>query len=58
MYMLNSAEYTEEKIYKALEILYTDRKNEFRELSRVVVGEKKLKEKGYDVFFLTEFAGD
>ena len=40
MYMLNSTEYTEEKIHKALEILYTDRKNEFRELSEVILTEK------------------
>ncbi len=40
MYMLNTEEYTEEKIYKALEILYTDRKNEFRELSEVILAEK------------------
>ncbi len=40
MYMLNTAEYTEEKIQQALEILYTDRKNEFRELSEVILAEK------------------
>lgn len=44
MYMLNSAEYTEEKIHKALELLYTDRENEFRELSQVCLGEKNLHE--------------
>lgn len=42
MYMLNSSEYTEEKIQEALKILYTDRKNEFRELSRVFLDEKRL----------------
>jgi hypothetical protein len=31
MYMLNTEEYTEEKIQQALEILYVDRENEFRE---------------------------
>ena len=31
MYMLNTEEYTEEKIHQALEMLYMDRKNEFRE---------------------------
>jgi len=56
--MLNSAEYTEEKIYKALEILYTDRKNEFRELSRVVVGEKKLKEMSNWKEFILNFCLD
>ncbi len=40
MYMLNTEEYTEEKIQQALETLYTDRKNEFRELSEVILGEK------------------
>ena len=40
MYMLNTEEYTEEKIQKALEVLYTDRKNEFDELSKVILGEK------------------
>ena len=42
--MLNNSEYTEEKIQKSLEILYTDRKNEFHELSRSFLGEKKLNE--------------
>jgi len=42
MYMLKSAEYTEEKIHEALKLLYTDRKNEFRELSQVFLGKKKL----------------
>ena len=40
MYMLNTEEYTKEKIEQALEILYTDRKNEFRELSETLLGEK------------------
>ena len=40
MYMLNTEEYTEEKIQQALQILYTDRKNEFRELSEVILAEK------------------
>jgi hypothetical protein len=40
MYMLNTEEYTEEKIEQALEILYIDRKNEFHELSKVILGEK------------------
>jgi hypothetical protein len=44
MYMLNTAEYTEEKIHEALEILYTDRKNEFRELSQMCLGGKNLNE--------------
>ena len=40
--MLNSAEYEEEKIHRALEMLYADRKNEFRELSQVLLTEKAL----------------
>jgi hypothetical protein len=40
MYMLNTAEYTEEKIQQALEMLYADRKNEFREISEVILAEK------------------
>ena len=44
MYILNTAEYTEEKVNKALEILYTDRKNEFREMSQMCLGERNLNE--------------
>ena len=42
MYMLNVEEYCSEKIHKALEVLYLDRKNEFRELSEVLLSEKAL----------------
>jgi len=42
MYMLNSGEYREEKIHQALDMLYVDRKNEFRELSEVLIPEKAL----------------
>ena len=42
MYMLNTDEYKEEKIYQALDMLYVDRKNEFRELSLVLLNEKAL----------------
>jgi hypothetical protein len=38
--VLNTPEYTEEKIHEALKILYTDRKNEFSELSQVFLGKK------------------
>jgi hypothetical protein len=44
MYMLNSPEYTEEKIHKALDMLYTDRENEFRELSQACLGKENLHE--------------
>ena len=40
--MLNSAYYEEEKVYKALEMLYLDRENEFRELSQLCLGSKSL----------------
>lgn len=43
MYMLNSEEYNSEKIGQTLEMLYIDRKNEFRELSMVLLNEKALK---------------
>ena len=43
MYMLNTEEYQEEKIYQTLDMLYMDRKNEFRELSLVLLSEKALK---------------
>ena len=44
MYMLNSAEYTEEKIHKALDMLYLDRENEFREMSEICLGNKNVNE--------------
>ena len=44
MYMLNTAEYTEEKVHQALNMLYTDRENEFREMSQMCLGEKNLNE--------------
>ena len=43
MYMLNTEEYRPEKIQKSLDMLYLDRKNEFRELSQVLLSEKALK---------------
>ncbi|QLH06577.1 hypothetical protein [Nitrosopumilus ureiphilus] len=43
MYMLNTEQYEEKKIQAALEMLYVDRKNEFRELSHVLLSEKALK---------------
>ena len=43
MYMLNSEEYTTEKVHQVLDMLYIDRKNEFRELSEVLLTEKALK---------------
>ncbi|MGY5149037.1 MAG: hypothetical protein ACW9W3_03155 [Candidatus Nitrosopumilus sp. bin_68KS] len=43
MYMLNTSQFEEKKIQAALEMLYVDRKNEFRELSHVLLNEKALK---------------
>lgn len=40
--MLNTEEYEEAKIGQALDMLYVDRKNEFRELSQVLLNEKAL----------------
>ena len=42
MYMLNSEDYTQEKIHEALEMLYLDRKNQFRELSEVLLPENAI----------------
>ncbi len=42
MYMLNTEEYSPEKIKEVLDMLYLDRKNEFRELSQVLLSEKAL----------------
>ncbi len=43
MYMLNTEEYDAGKITQTLDMLYVDRKNEFRELSLVLLNEKALK---------------
>ncbi len=43
MYMLNSEELEPDKVRLTLEMLYADRKNEFRELSQVLLNEKALK---------------
>ena len=37
--MLNSKDYQQEKIHQALDMLYIDRKNQFRELSQVLLPE-------------------
>ena len=43
MYMLNTKQYNQEKIYQALDILYVDRKNQFRELAQVILSEKTVR---------------
>ena len=52
MYMLNTEEYTEEKIQESLEILYTDRKNEFHELSEALLTEKAKEMPNWKEFIL------
>lgn len=52
MYMLNTEDYTKEKIQQALEILYTDRKNEFRELSEIILIEKAKTLQNWKEFIL------
>ena len=42
MYMLNTSRYDEEKVEQALEMLYVDRRHEFRTLSEVLLSEKAL----------------
>lgn len=58
MYMLNSSEYKEEKIHQALDMLYIDRKNEFRELSQVLLNEKALKSMSNWKEFVLNFSLD
>ena len=58
MYMLNSSEYAEEKIHQALDMLYVDRKNEFRELSQVLLNEKALKSMSNWKEFVLNFSLD
>lgn len=43
MYMLNTPQYNHEKIHQAFDMLYLDRKNQFRELSQVLLSDKALK---------------
>ena len=57
MYMLNNPGYSEEKIQSALDILYVDRQNEFRELSETLLGEK-IKTMGNWKEFVLNFSLD
>ena len=43
MYILNNTQFNHEKMYQAFDMLYTVRKNEFRELSKVLLNEKAPK---------------
>ena len=58
MYILNTEEYDGEKIYNALEMLYIDRKNEFRELSEVLLSERALKAVPHWKEFVLNFSLD
>lgn len=42
MYMLNTSRYDEEKVEQALEMLYVDRRHEFRTLSEELLSKKAL----------------
>ncbi len=57
LYMLNTSEYTEEKIHEALKTLYTDRKNEFDELPQVL-GKNKMDEMENGKEFILNFCLD
>ena len=52
MYMLKSGKYKEEKIQKAIDILYKDRKNEFDELSKMILTEKAKTMSNWKEFIL------
>ena len=58
MYMLNTEEYREKKIGSALDMLYVDRKNEFRELSLVLLSEKVLQKMPHWKEFVLNFCLD
>ena len=50
--MLNTGEYKQEKIEKAIDILYKDRKNEFEEISKVILTEKAKTMSNWKEFIL------
>jgi len=56
--MLNSLEYDENKIHQALDMLYVDRKNEFRELSHVLLTEKAMNSMPHWKEFVLNFSLD
>ena len=56
--MLNTPEYSEEKIKKSLEFLYEDKKNAFKEISQVFIGEKELSETANWKGFVLNFCLD
>ena len=58
MYMLNAEQYNQEKIYQALDILYVDRKNQFRELAQVILSEKVVRNMSRWKEFILNFCLD
>ena len=58
LYMLNTPEYSEEKIKKALEFLYEDKKNAFKEISQAFIGDKELSETANWKGFVLNFCLD
>ena len=58
MYMLNSQRFDEDKINRALEMLYINRRDEIRELSKVLLPEKALSSMRNWKEFVLNFALD
>jgi len=56
--MLNSGDYDEGKMHLALDMMYADRKNEFRELSQILLNEKALAAMPYWKEFVLNFSLD
>lgn len=57
MYVLNT-KYDEDKTRRAFDMLYSDRKNQFRELSSVLLGEKAIKSMPHWREFILNFSLD
>ncbi len=58
MYMLNTEEYKPEKITQVLDMLYVDRKIEFRELGLEILNEKALQNMSHWKEFVLNFCMD
>ena len=58
MYMLNTEEYNPEKITQVLDMLYVDRKVEFRELGLEILNEKALQGMSHWKEFVLNFCMD
>jgi hypothetical protein len=55
MYMLNSEDYNQEKIHQALDMMYVDRKNQFRELSEVLLPKNTISTMSTWIEFVLNF---